>query len=99
MKKTAIAISLLAILLGLTAAQNKCGGTKTKTVSAATIAELPPGKTLEIDLTRKGTVYKFNDPGTDFSRVTIRTTAGVNTFSDLLKRSETSVRRGLVLGT
>lgn len=72
-------------------------GTKTATVSAATIAQLPPGKKFEIDLTRKGTVHEF-DAGTDFSRVTIRTSEGVKTFADLLKAANTSVRGGLVLG-
>ena len=56
-------------------------GDETEIVSAATISALPPGRTFEIDLTHKdflgkGTVYKFGDAGTDFSRVTIRMAAG-----------------------
>lgn len=97
MKRIAIATSLLAVVVGLSVSQ--CGGTRTKTVSAATIAKLPPGKTFEIDLTHKGPVYKFDAAGTDFRRVTIRTAAGIKTFADLLKGSSTSLRGGLVLGT
>jgi hypothetical protein len=99
MKKIAIATSILAVILGLGVSQNGCGATKIKTVSPATIATLPPGKTFEIDLTRKGTVYDFNMPGTDFSRVTIRTPEGVKNFADLLKGANTSLRGGVVLGT
>jgi len=98
MKIIAIASSLLTVVLGLSVLQS-CGGTKTETVSAAAIAKLPPGKTFEIDLTKKGTVYKFDDAGTDFSRVTVRTAAGVKSFADLLKESNTSPRGGLRLGT
>jgi hypothetical protein len=75
------------------------GSTRTVTVSAATIAKLAPGKTYEIDLTRKGTIYKFNVAGTDFKRVTIRTAAGVKTFAELLKVSNTSLSGTLVVGT
>jgi hypothetical protein len=53
----------------------------------------------EIDLTDKGTVYRFNDAGTDFTRITIRTAAGAKTFGDLLKETNTSFGCGLVLGT
>jgi hypothetical protein len=79
-------------------------GEETETVSAATIYSLPPGKTFEIDLTHKdllgrGTVYKFDDAGSDFSRIIIRTVAGAKTFADLLKGTDTSFRGGLVLGT
>jgi len=98
MKRIAIA-PLLLLAFGLNVLLTNCAGTRTKTVSAATIAELPPGRTFEIDLTRKGTVYKFDDANTDFSRVMIRTAAGVKTFADLLKESNTSLRGGLVLGT
>lgn len=98
MKTIAIGISLLAAILGFSFSQSKCSGTKTKTVSAASITKLSPGKTLEIDLRRKGTVYKFNDSDTDFSRVTLRTADGVKSFSELLKTSNTSVKGGLVLG-
>src|SRR5688572_28602523 len=99
MKRIAITPLLLAVAFGLTVSLTNCSGTRTETVSAATIAELPPGKTFEIDLTHKGTVYRFADANTDFSRVTIRTAAGVKTFADLLKESNTSLRGGLVLGT
>lgn len=97
MKTVAIATTLLAIFLAL--APSECGGTKTKTVSAATIAKLPPGQTFEANLTRKGTVYHFKDANTDFSRVTIRTASGVEKFSELLKASNMRPRGGLLLGT
>jgi hypothetical protein len=99
MKTITIATLLLAVALSFGLMQNKCGGTKTKTVSAAVITKLPPGKSFEIDLTRNGTIYKFDEPDTDFSRVTVRTVGGLRIFADLLKESNTSLRRGLVLGT
>lgn len=105
MKRAAIATSLLAVVVGFdlscggTKTKTVSGGTETETVSAATIATLPPGKTFEIDLTRNGKVYRFNDEGTDFSRVTIRTAAGTKIFADMLKGANTSLRGGLVLGT
>jgi hypothetical protein len=94
MKRIALALSLPAALFILTA----CRGTRTERVSAATIAQLPPGKTFDIDLTRAGTIYTFKDAGTDFSRVTVRTSAGVANFADLLKRSNTNFNGGLLLG-
>jgi hypothetical protein len=80
MKRMASGISLLAVILGLGVSLTSCGD-ETEIVSAATISALPPGQTFEIDLTHKdflgkGTVYKFGDAGTDFSRVTIRMAAG-----------------------
>jgi len=89
MKRIVSAISLLAVVLGLSVSPTSCGE-ETETVSAATISALPPGKTSEIDLTHKdllgkGTVYKFDDAGSDFSRVTIRTAAGVKTLADLVE--------------
>lgn len=97
MKPIAIAMSFLVVILSLSA----CGRTKAKSlsVSAATISQLPSGQTYEIDLTKRGTVYAFSDKDTDFSRVTIRTDAGVRTFADLLKASNTSLDRGLIIGT
>ena len=73
-------------------------GEETETVSAATTSALPPGKTFVIDLTHKdflgkGTVYKFGDASTDLGRVTIRTAAGVKTFADLLKGTDTRIGR------
>jgi hypothetical protein len=102
-KSTAKTISLLASLLASTVLLSSCGE-KVETVSAATISQLPSGKTFEIDLTRRDflgrrTVYTFNDAETDFSRVTIRTAKGVKNFGDLLKASNTSTSRGVVLGT
>jgi hypothetical protein len=99
MKTKAAAAPVLAVVLLLSVSLVGCAGTKTETVSAATIAALPPGETFEIDLTRQGTIYKFDDPGTDFGRVTLRTAEGVKTFGDLLRESKTSLQGGLVLGT
>lgn len=98
MKIIAIATLLLAVVFGLGVVRNKWRGTRTRTISAATIAKLPPGETYEVDLTRNGTLYKFKDEGTNFSRVTIRTAAGVKSFDDLLKLSH-SPRGRLLLGT
>jgi hypothetical protein len=89
--------ALLAIAFGLTALLTGGGGTRTETVSAATINQLPPGKSLEIDLTRKGTVYKFDDD-VDLSRVSIRSAAGARSFADLLN-DPASRPRALILGT
>lgn len=98
MKKIPVAISLFAIALGSIALLTNCAGLQTRAVSAGDVAAMPAGEVLEVDLTRKGTVYEFNDPGTDFSRVSVRTTAGVKPLGDQLKESETSLRGGLVLG-
>lgn len=98
MKTLTNAALLLVVVLGLSVSLINCGGTNTQTVSADTIAKLPLGETLEIDLTNRGTVYNFDD-AVDFSRVTIRTSAGVKTFAELLKGANTSARGGLVLGT
>lgn len=97
MRTMSMAASLLAVVAGW--GVSGCAGTKTETVSAASVARLPPGETLEIDLTRPGTVFEFPDPDTDLGRVTVRTAAGVGTFADLLKASETSLAGGLLLGT
>jgi hypothetical protein len=94
----AFPVVLATSLLTVVASQNGCGGIRTKTVSGATIRQLPPDKNVEIDLTKKGTIYEFHDAGADFSRVSIRTSAGVKSFADLLKASNTSVRAGVVLG-
>ena len=97
MKAVAIASSLFAVFLAL--AHPECGGIKTKNISAATIAKLPPGQKFEIDLTQRGTVYKFKDPSTDFSRVAIRTASRVDIFADLLKASNMIPRGAIVMGT
>lgn len=98
MKTIVIATSLL-MFFGFSVPQNKHVVTKTRAVPAATIAKLSPGKTYEIDLTHSGTIYKFDTEGTDFSRVTIRTEAGIRSFGDLLKTSNTSLKGGLLVGT
>jgi hypothetical protein len=98
MKMSVLTTSILTLFLGLTLAQSKCNQVKTKTVSAQTIANLPPGKTYEIDLTRKGTIYDFKDPNTDFSRVTLRSATDVRTFTELLKMSNATVKKHWVIG-
>ena len=87
MKRIALAAPLLALVLGSIALLTNCGGLQTRSVSAATIAALPAGEALEVDLTRKGTVYEFNDPDTDFSRVSVRTAAGTALFAERLAQS------------
>ena len=99
MKKIAIAITLLVIAFSFSLAQKTTTPVKRKAVSSATIAKLPAGKTYEVDLTRKGTIYNFNGDGTDFSRVTVRTTAGVKTMAELLKQSGANVKGQLLVGT
>ena len=96
--KTMSVVAALGCALGLSLLLSHCGGLQTRSVSAASVAALPAGETLEVDLTRAGTVYEFNDPGTDFSRVTVRTAAGVRPFAEQLKASNTGSRGGLVLG-
>jgi len=98
MKTINIATSLFVIVLGLNVSPNSCGRKKIETVSSATIAKLPPGKTYELDLTRKGTLYRFKDAGTDFSRVTIRTAKGVKNFGDVLRRTNIGLIGGLIIG-
>lgn len=98
MKTLANAALLLVIVLGLSVSLINCGGTNPMAVTAETIAKLPPGESLEIDLTNRGTVYRL-DETVDFSRVTVRTSAGVKTFAELLKGANTNARGGLVLGT
>jgi hypothetical protein len=97
MKPKFLAISVLLVVLGLSA----CGGAKATSVpvSASDIARLPADKTFEIDLTRNGSVYVFDDKDTDFSRVTMHTASGVQTLADLLTMSDMSPEGGLVVGT
>jgi hypothetical protein len=88
-------------LFGLSILLSGCVGRTGTTV--VTVPELPPGKTFEANLTQNNlsgrrTVYVFA-PNTNFSRVTIRTVTGVKNFGYLLRRSKTSVKRGVVLGT
>ena len=108
MKNIAIATSLLVTILGVGVSQYGCAGTETKTESPATqtkivlpatIDKMPPGKTFDIDLTRKGTIYNFDGTATDFSRITIQTTKGVRNLADLLRESKTDLKGGVVLGT
>lgn len=98
MKTTPSAASLLAVLAVLGTSLLGCPKGRVETVSASSIAALPPGQTFEVDLTRGGTVYQFAGDA-DFSRVTLRTATGAMSFGDLLKESSTSVRGGVVVGT
>jgi hypothetical protein len=98
MKKIAIAMTLLVITFSFTLAQKTTTAAKRKTVSADAIAKLPAGKTYELDLTRKGTIYNFNGDATDFSRVTVKTAAGVKTMAELLKQSAAKGKGQLVVG-
>jgi len=98
MKKTVIAITFLAIAFSFSLAQKTATTARSKAVSAATIANLPRGKTYSVDLTRKGTIYNFTGDGTDFSRVAVRTSAGVKTMGELLKQSNTEIKGRLAVG-
>ena len=84
-------------------ALSACGGTTTQAqkvnVSALNIANLPPDKSFEIDLTKNGSLYVFNDKDIDFSRVTIRTDASVVNFADMLKTADINLTTGFILGT
>jgi hypothetical protein len=99
MKKIVIATTVLVIAFSFTLAQKTNPAAKRKTVSAATVSKLPAGKTYEVDLTRKGTIYDFNSEGTDFNRVTVRTAAGVKTLAELLKQSDSHGKGQLVVGS
>ncbi|HUD70323.1 MAG TPA: hypothetical protein VMQ62_00040, partial [Dongiaceae bacterium] len=92
----------IAVLSGLILSVGACSGTAAKptvtTVSPSTIAGLPPGQAFEVDLTRGGTVYKFEGPGIDFSRVSVLTTAGTRNFGEQLKGANTSLEGGITLG-
>src|SRR5262245_11074461 len=99
MIRTAVAILFVCLSAFLTSC-----GEGTETVSATTVAELPAGKMLEVDLDKKDvlgrrTVYAFNDAETDFSRVIIRSSSGVRNFGQLLTLSNTNLEHGIVLGT
>jgi hypothetical protein len=98
MKTTPAAASRLALLAALGASLLGCPKARVETVSASTIAALPPGQTFDVDLTRGGTVYQFAGDA-DFGRVSLRTATGARSFGELLKESNTSVRGGVVLGT
>jgi hypothetical protein len=78
-------ISRLLVAIGTSLALTSC-------------AKPQPGQTLEIDLTRSGTVYLLED-SVDSSRISVRSAAGVKSLADLLRMSNTSLRGGLVLGT
>src|SRR5258706_3312913 len=54
-------------------------------VTAQTIANLPVGKPLLIDLTRAAAIYDLA-AGIDYSRVRVRTLTGEKAMSDLVKR-------------
>lgn len=98
MRKLVIAVTLLAAGFSFSIAQKTQVTAKRKTVSAATIANLPAGKSYEVDLRRKGTLYNFNGNGTDFSRVAVRTATGVKTLAELFKLSNTDTKGQLTIG-
>ena len=98
MRKMVIAITFLAIVFSLSLGQKTQTTTKRKTVTAANIASLPSGKSYEIDLRNKGTVYEFKDSATDFSRVSVRTATGVKTMAELVEQSKTDTKGGLTIG-
>lgn len=97
MKPLSIVVSL-ALAIGSVAVLTHCGGLQTRSVSAADIAALPVGQNMEVDLTRAGTVYEFNDPALDYARVNVRTSAGVMPLAEALRQTVTSARGGLLLG-
>jgi hypothetical protein len=100
MKKTVIATTLVVIAFGFSLAQKKPthARIRTKAVPAATIANLPAGKTYVVDLRHKETIYTSDGDGTDFSRVTVRTAGSDTTMAELLKNSETKVSGQLAIG-
>lgn len=99
MKKFVIATTLLIIAFSFGSAQKNQTAAKRKTVSAATISRLPAGRTYEVDLRNKGTLYNFEGNATDFSRVTVRTAAGVKTLAELFNQSKTDTKGPLTIGT
>ena len=99
MRNPAAAIPLFAFALASNLLITGCSGTAIATVSPSTISQLPAGQSFEIDLTRSGTVYKFNGPSIDFGRVSIRTSEGVRNFGETLKATNTSLEGEILLGT
>lgn len=93
-------ISALVFAVGAAASVTHCGGgAQVRSVAATSITDLPAGQTYDIDLTRGGTIYMFEDPATtDLSRVMVRTSQGLRPFADVLKASNTDLRGGLLLG-
>lgn len=99
MKRMVIAITFLAIAFSFVWAQKNQTAAKRKTVSATAVSTLPAGKSYELDLRNKGTLYEFNDNSTDFSRVKVRTATGVKTMSELFQQSKTDTKGRLTVGT
>lgn len=97
MKSLSLVVPMV-VVLGLTGLLAHCGGMQTKSVKAADIAALPAGQNLEVDLTRKGTVYEFNDASLDYARVNVRTSKGVVPLAEQLRQTNTTARGDLLLG-
>ena len=96
MKKTILAVTLLALAFGFTTAQKKPTIKQTQ-VTAATIARQPTGKSYVMDLTRKGTIYTLA-AGVDYSRVQVHTSKGDMTMADLLKKTGKTINGKLRVG-
>jgi len=97
MKTFVIATVLLVLVVAVSGQANK-RAVKIKTVSARSISHLGAGKTYQVDLTRKGTVYRFDAEHSNLSRVSIRTAAGAKTFAELLKMSNTPLKGFVLVG-
>ncbi len=96
--KTLVIATVLLVLVAAVSGQRRKPTSQIKTVSAASISRLGAGKTYQVDLTRKGTVYRFDAEHADLNRVSIRTAGGAKTFGELLKMSNTTLKGSVLVG-
>jgi hypothetical protein len=95
MKKVILAATVLGVALSLSSAQNK-NQVRQVEVSARTVASQPATKPYVLDLTRAGTVYSLG-PGTDFSRLLVRTDGGEKSIGNLASQFRTD--KNILIGT
>lgn len=101
MKKIGLALTLLSLSFSFIIAQKetttKRAPVKEVGVTAKTVAAQPTGKSYQLDLTRKGTIYNLA-AGVDYSRVQIHTSKGDMTMAELLKKTGKTVSGKLRVG-
>lgn len=83
MKRIILAVALSALALSCTPAKEK--GIERVQVTSQAIASQPGGKPYVIELTRDGSVYNVA-ADIDYSRVIVRTSAGEEPMSEVVKR-------------
>jgi hypothetical protein len=102
MKKTTLAIAILLMAVGSTAAQKSTTAQrrpaiKQVQVSIQAVSRQPASKAYTLDLTRKGTIYNLAS-GVDYSRVRVRTAKGDMTMAELIQKSGKSISGALRIG-